>query len=479
MSGTIYLVLQVTSRRTAARITRSVGIAVLTLIGAVAIGFASTISTALQLLATTALVMTGTFTSTPDQAYLDMAENQFVVPALGDHFDPYLPVTTPEQAWPITGLFDYTFGRSVAIGVGDLETAMDGNGFPNEPLLIFGYSQSSVISIIVKRKLAEYYAEHPELDPPEITFVCIGCLNLPNGGVMARYPGAYIPFINFYFNGAAPTDTPFDTVMITNRWDGFADSPLYPLWLPSTVNGVLGMVYAHTEYDEWTLEPEYSQGTFGDTTYYFLPNDKLPLFGPARSLGVPEEIIDIFEPFFVELVELGYDRSIPPWEPTPARLIPRIDPFTAIPKLIGGIEEGIDNAIDVFGSPPPLTIPAPVSSAARSTFGAEAPAALAPAGRELEEPVGDQPASNNEGVIATTTPEDIGSPQPASNRATMDRQRPTLRGPAGFFGPRIRDVLHRVRNGLPAATSTEGAEVTSSSPEDSPEGATPSSADGS
>ena len=49
---------------------------------------------------------------------------------------------------------------------------------------------------------------------------------------------------------------------------------------------------------------------------------RLPLFGPLRTLGVPESFIDVVEPFFRVLVELGYDRSIPPWEPTPTRLIP-------------------------------------------------------------------------------------------------------------------------------------------------------------
>ena len=34
------------------------------------------------------------------------------------------------------------------------------------------------------------------------------------------------------------------------------------------------------------------------------------------------------KPFFRLIVELGYGRSIPPWEPTPARLIPMHDPVT-------------------------------------------------------------------------------------------------------------------------------------------------------
>ena len=50
------------------------------------------------------------------------------------------------------------------------------------------------------------------------------------------------------------------------------------------------------------------------------------MFGPLRTLGVPEPLIDVVEPFFRVIVELGYDRSIPPGEPTPARLIPPLNP---------------------------------------------------------------------------------------------------------------------------------------------------------
>lgn len=384
------------SANTITRVTKAAGVALTAVLAVWALAVTSTISAAVNLLATTVLAMTGTFTSTPYPAYEDMVANQYVRPALGPGYAYPIGVTTPEQAWPITGLFDLTFGASVRKGLGDLEDAIadQREGDPAKPLLIFGYSQSSVIMIGERRRLDAYYAANPQLTPPPTQFMCIGCLNLPNGGVMARYAGGYIPLIDFYFNGAASPDTRFPTTMVTNRWDGFADSPLYPLWLPSTVNGVLGMVYAHTEYDEWNLEDneEYFVGREGNTDYYFLPNDKLPLFGPARSLGVPEEVIDVFEPFFTELVELGYDRDIPPWEPTRARLVPRIDPFTAIPKLVRGIDEGIDNALELIGSPPDVRIPAPQQPAsppaasrsaatdiAATIAPAPAPAAKAPA----------------------------------------------------------------------------------------------------
>ena len=76
-------------------------------------------------------------------------------------------------------------------------------------------------------------------------------------------------------------------------------------------------------------------------------------------LGVPEPLIDVVEPFFRVIVELGYDRSIPPWEPTPARLIPPLNPVKVATDLVAAIGEGINNAAALIGSPPPLSIPAP------------------------------------------------------------------------------------------------------------------------
>jgi PE-PPE domain len=458
------------------RITRSIGVAVVTLIAALAIGLASTISSAVQLLVTTALVMTGTFTPTPSQQYLDMAKDQYVVPALGDNYGPYVPVTTPEEGWPITGLFDYTFGTSVKLGLQDLEAEMA--NYPNEPLLIFGFSQSSVIWNLEKRKLAQFAEEHPDAPVPDITFVCIGCLNMPNGGVMSMYWGAYIPLINFYFNGPAPTDTPFKTVMITNEYDGFADTPRFPLLPLSTLNGILGMLYAHgSAYEDLSLAPDptkYLQGTHGDTTYYFFPNPDLPLFGPLRSLGVSEGFIDIFEPFFKVVVDWGYDRSIPPWEPTRAGLIPIINPFTAAADLLKAIDEGIQNAFEFFGTPPPIAIPAPVTTASATsatapdtaeevtetpstpvteTLAAEPEPEAAPEpAAETEEATEAKPAAETDSTEPEATkPEESDTTKSSTRSASTEPAdtavshplRPKLRGPVGLFGPRVRDFLHR------------------------------------
>ena len=165
--------------------------------------------------------------------------------------------------------------------------------------------------------------------------------------------------------------------MINRQYDGFADFPLYPLNLISLLNAVLGIFYVHLyPFDvslpaDPTTSPAY-QGTHGDTSYYFFETQDLPLFAPLRTLGVPESLIDVVEPFFRVIVELGYDRSIPPWEPTPARLIPPLDPVTVATDLVNAIGEGINNAAALVGSPPPLSSPAPVTLAAPATETAKA-----------------------------------------------------------------------------------------------------------
>ena len=64
---------------------------------------------------------------------------------------------------------------------------------------------------------------------PHIDFVLGGDPNVPNGGLFARFPGLYIPILDFSLNGPEPTDTPFDTVIFARQYDGIADFPLYPL----------------------------------------------------------------------------------------------------------------------------------------------------------------------------------------------------------------------------------------------------------
>lgn len=331
---------------------RSAGVAILAILTALVVGFSSALASA-----ATALIMSGTFTPTPPPAFVDMARDHFIVPTHpGQSIGPYVPVTTPEQAWPVTGLFDYPFGTSVRIGEQNLQSAMAQYG--GDGLVIFGHSQSSVIAYREKTRLA---AQYPVGTPaPNIQFVTIGTLNLPNGGVMTRFWGGYLPFVDFYFNGPAPTDTQFHTDIVTQRWDGFADFPIYPINGLAVLNAVAGIFYVHEEYEDVTLAGDpatYYRGTKGDTDYFFFETENLPLFGPLRSLGVPEAWIDVVEPLTTFGVELGYRRDIPLWEPSPARLIPLQNPLQVAADFVAAVVKTIDNTRAVL-APAPVAAPA-------------------------------------------------------------------------------------------------------------------------
>ncbi|CAN5441724.1 hypothetical protein BH11ACT7_BH11ACT7_39490 [soil metagenome] len=351
----------------ATRIAHSLLVALLAVAGAVLIAFSSTVATAVKLLAYTPIVMTGTFTSDPDAQYVAMAMNDFILPSRDDQNPPptpdyntAIPLDTPEQAWPITGLFDLVFGQSVQIGWDDLqaEIAETTHATGGQPIIVFGYSQSAVISTHEKRRLDELYPVGGSA--PDIQFVMIGNLNRPNGGVMTRFQGAYIPFIDFYFDGPAPTDTNFQTVDIARQYDGFADFPLYPINLVADLNALLGILYVHTDYEAVSLDPadpDYVEGTvkqqYGDTTYYTIPTAALPLLQPLRDLGVPEPLMALVEPALRVIVEAGYDRTLNPGVPAPAQLIPKIDPGQFVEDFVAAVGQGIEDARDEIENPTP------------------------------------------------------------------------------------------------------------------------------
>jgi pimeloyl-ACP methyl ester carboxylesterase len=334
---------------------------------------------------TTALLVCGTTCPTWHDAGVEAIMDNFITPTHPGRSITPIAVTTPQESWPLTGilrllgllvgdpsifgpggpawpdepwwklsgLFDLTGDQSIEEGAADLEAAMAAH--PDDDLVIYGLSQGAAVALTVKKRLA---AQHPQgTVAPDVDFVLQGDVNVPNGGFYARFPGLYIPILDWTFNGPEPTDTQFDTVVISTQYDGFADFPLYPLNLIADVNALLGILYLHTRPfdvtlpDDPTTSPAY-QGTHGDSSYYFFETRDLPLFAPLRMLGVPEPLIDVVEPFFRVLVELGYDRTIPFWEPTPARLFPRHDPALVLADLGAAIGEGVDNALALVGLPP-------------------------------------------------------------------------------------------------------------------------------
>ena len=175
---------------------------------------------------------------------------------------------------------------------------------------------------------------------------------------------------------------PVDSIQIARQYDAFADTVQYVTNPVALANSLLG-IFVHLDYANAVsldpTSPNYVPGTKkvvdGKTTYYWIPTPDLPLFAPLRLAGVPEPVIDVFEPFFKVLVEAGYDRTVPFNKPTPLQLIPTIDPITLGIQLVVATLEGANNAAKIVGMSLPGYAPAKaqLDDAAKASAAAGAP----------------------------------------------------------------------------------------------------------
>ncbi|OBG23730.1 PE-PPE domain-containing protein [Mycobacterium sp. 852002-51057_SCH5723018] len=296
-----------------------------------------------------ALIMGGTNNPQPDPIYLNSVYNSFIKPL----FPTAIPqaLFTSEQFWPVTpGLGNMTFGQSVTAGVARLNTAINSLLFnqPNNSAVVFGYSQSATIATNEINALMAAGSPYQG----QLSFMLIGDPNNPVGGILERFPGFYIPLLDTAFNGATPPNSPYPTTIYTAQYDGIADLPQYPLNLVSDLNALMGYFFVHNTYPLMTATQvanavplPTSPGYTGDTHYYMLMTQNLPLLQPIRAIpfaGPP--IADIFQPDLRVLVDLGYTGFGPGADyaniPTPAGLFEIPNPLTIIPDLALGTVQG-------------------------------------------------------------------------------------------------------------------------------------------
>lgn len=308
-----------------------------------------------------ALMMGGTFMPTPSQRWQDAIIADYINPATGGNYTPVL-VPTPESG----------ASTSVPTGLAHLQEAMSHQP-ADQPYLIEGYSQSAQIAVLQKIELMQLMGAGQPI--PDVTFFLLGSGNRPDGGFLERFEGLVIPGMpGFDFNGAEPTVAGIPTIDVAAQYDAVADFPQYPINLVADLNALLGFLYTHAGYgngplsqetpalwppsqplegpfaDEYVLgSTEIVKQVTGDTTFYFIPTVGLPLLDPLRSLGVPDALLDIVQPALRVIVEAGYDRSVPFGDPTPAQLIPIIDPVTFLIEFTRAVVQGANNAFALFG----------------------------------------------------------------------------------------------------------------------------------
>lgn len=283
---------------------------------------------------------------------LENLADKYIVATVGSVPPPFTVVDYPASAFPLTGLSSPTADESQAIGQAQLADDVAGDPAP----VIFGYSQGASVITLYKRDFNQMYANpSPGTAIPQPTFVLIGNITRPNGGFFARIPGLYIPVIDLTLYGATPTETAgaapgqITTYDIVGQYDGAADFPAYPTDLLALANAALGAIYVHAQYQNLDVNDAVSQGQYGDTAYYMIPTKLLPLLQPLAQLGVPSPILAALDAPLRVLVEAGYNRTASPGQPTPAGLIPAVNPVQLGINFLRAIPTGLDDGLQQLG----------------------------------------------------------------------------------------------------------------------------------
>jgi hypothetical protein len=304
-----------------------------------------------------ALVMGGTANPGPDLGYLNAVAQAYLLPRfpalqLSNVFQQF----TPEQFWPVTPqLGGLTFEQSVAQGVSLLDSGIKAQLAVGNSVVVFGYSQSATIATNEIKALMAMGSGAPTSS--QLSFVLAGNPNNPDGGLLERFTGFYIPILDVAFNGATPPNSPFPTSIYTIQYDGIADAPQYPLHVLSDVNAFLGYFYVHSNYPFLTpgqianaVPLATSPGYAGSTQYYMVMTQDLPLIQFIRDIpyaGPP--MADLIQPDLRVLVDLGYGDIGTGYEyanvPTPASLLSVPNPITVAVDLAKGLVQGPQAAI--------------------------------------------------------------------------------------------------------------------------------------
>ncbi len=246
---------------------------------------------------------------------------------------PYL-LYTPEEFWPFTPrLGSLTLDQSAYLGTQTLNDAILTQLGLGHTVNVWGTSQGSLVLTDEIRWLMA----NGSPGTSQVKFVLTGNPGNPNGGVFERFEGLHIPILGVTFNGATPPNSPYQTAIYTNQYDGVADFPRYPLNLISDANAVAGFLYGPHDYVDYSHETEVAQqlptspGYTGNTTYYMVLTPNLPLLEPLQK-GIPpyvapppppygKALTDLLQPDLRVLVDMGYGSGEYANIPTHASLL--------------------------------------------------------------------------------------------------------------------------------------------------------------
>lgn len=289
----------------------AVGVAGAALAGAALIGVAPSLSVSPQLAASLHYLRGTNIGGVPsEQEFQDFIRVVIDGSGTTPPDEPYekVPYNAGFKPFSHGGFDDLTYNESVQQGVELLAGQQPAAGD-----VIFGYSQGAVVASLYKQTHTGN------------TYLLVANPSRPNGGVMQRFSGLTIPFLDVTFTGATP-DNGVDgapgglTVDVVRQYDGWADFPRY-LWNPIAIaNAVMGITLVHsgtqTELTAADLaaakasgDSDYYQYHAGSNThYYVIKTYPIPLLMPLDPFLSDSAIAALDAPLR-KFIETAYDRT--------------------------------------------------------------------------------------------------------------------------------------------------------------------------
>ncbi len=294
----------------------------------------------------TALVLGHAFLAQPDATYM-----QEVVDTYVDN-----PTDFGQRIYNIVGnpVGVYTpetdYGSGLTQGVIDLNNQLTPllTANPDAALVVAGYSMSD--SVITQEMINLAAAG---VSDPNLKFVLAENLNNPDGGIFTRFPGTF--GVNL---PATPADSPYETDVYTIEYSGASDFPQYYGNLFADSNAANGYYDLHpylltgwpAYFDPSTVTSAVDEGTYGNTTYYLIPTQDLPILDGLYGVNGTSAYADLIQPDMRVLVDLGFDWTGDPSVSTPATLSnPDIDLTAVDSYLNAGADQGVIAALVDFG----------------------------------------------------------------------------------------------------------------------------------
>ncbi|HUO36636.1 MAG TPA: PE-PPE domain-containing protein [Mycobacterium sp.] len=219
----------------------------------------------------------------------------------------WLPGTTPEVvSYPESAIYP-SVGQSAAIGQQNLNAAILKAYAEGDTIDVAGFSQGG---IVVNDEEA-YLATDPSAPPADALTFYVFANPFDPGGL-----GALLPAGTKLLGAPVepPPDSQYDTIVIYEQYEGFANFPDRPWNLLADANAIAGLTeHTQTPTSLPSDAVEMSQTTDsrgGTTTTYMIPQTNLPLTEPLRQvLGAP--VVNDLDNALRPIINRGYSELDP------------------------------------------------------------------------------------------------------------------------------------------------------------------------